>query len=265
MKKISLVILVVLGLTILAAQSAFALPQNRGIEKAQELSPAIDGGKIKAPPDFVASLPESQLQSVFFIRYAPGKSPAATCGNGVCEAGENAKKCPGDCGGGGEPTACYAFLSGARPKWNWVEDYFYGSSDLAQPIAEAVAIWEGATSGDIFGNASAGNSTWGAYDQKNVVVYGNYSDPDVLGVTRIWFKAKNIYEYDIMLDTDYFPSGSFDLETVVLHELGHAAGLGDLYDAVCSSEVMYGYLGKGEIRTTLRSGDTIGIQTLYGN
>ena len=65
-----------------------------------------------------------------------------------------------------------------------------------------------------------------------------------------------------MLDVDYFPNGSLDLDTVVLHEFGHAAGLNDLYDTTCQDEVMY-WLYQG-VRTVLGEGDTLGIQTLYG-
>ncbi len=64
-----------------------------------------------------------------------------------------------------------------------------------------------------------------------------------------------------MFDTDYFP-GSIDLDTVVLHEFGHGAGLADLYESVCRDEVMYGYY-KGE-KTELQEGDIAGIKILYG-
>ncbi len=83
----------------------------------------------------------------------------------------------------------------------------------------------------------------------------------MLAVTAIWFRGKSIYEYDIMFDTDYFPNEDFDLDTVALHEFGHGAGLGDLYDSTCEDEVMYGYY-TGE-KTELKIGDITGIQTLY--
>ena len=66
-----------------------------------------------------------------------------------------------------------------------------------------------------------------------------------------------------MFDTDYFPgTGDFDLDTVVLHEFGHAAGLGDLYNIDCAEEVIYGIYT--DTKTDLGSGDILGIQKLYG-
>lgn len=230
------------------------------------------GAVLAAKPDFVKDLPESKLQKVVFIRYAPGKKPALTCdGDGVCEPRENFKSCPNDCpkNGGEEPpeeSACYGFLSGAKPKWNGVENYYYNDSGLGDSAALAVSTWEAPVGGDIFGYGIVGNYPWGEYDYVNSVSYGDYPDPAVLGVAAIWFRAKTIYEYDIMLDSDYFLTGdyNYDLDTVVLHEFGHAAGLDDLYDSACVEEVMYGRLGEGEIKDILQQGDITGIQTLYG-
>jgi hypothetical protein len=40
-----------------------------------------------------------------------------------------------------------------------------------------------------------------------------------------------------------------DLLTVVMHELGHTAGLADLYDVEAEDDLMYGWLEAGERRT----------------
>ena len=58
----------------------FALPNNRGIDKAKEKSRAIDSDGNVDPP-------EHELVRVDFIRYAPGKEK--TCNdNGVCDRGD---------------------------------------------------------------------------------------------------------------------------------------------------------------------------------
>lgn len=281
MKKIGLGILIALVTGVFTVGVALALPEVPGIEKAKEKSPAIDEvtRDVVAPPPSVTPFPqlsESELTKIVFIRYAPGKEPV--CDNdGICEPRENWKNCSNDCAKGGEEepppeTTCYGFLAGSKPKWNWVEDFVYSDENLAAPSFNAVITWEAPVSGDIFGAGSYDTGyDWGVYDYTNSVNYGDYDDtgmcptaePCVIGVTAIWFRAKNIYEYDIMFDTDFFP-GNFDLPTVTLHEFGHAAGLDDLYDVACVDNAMYGYLSEGEVKTTLSSGDVTGIQTLYG-
>ena len=51
------------------------------------------------------------------------------------------------------------------------------------------------------------------------------------------------------------------MDTVVLHEFGHAAGLDDLYNTACVSEVMYGIYDGVDL--DLGPGDIAGIQILY--
>ncbi len=267
MKKLILGISLGIVISVLTVNVAFALPQNRGIDQAGQVSPVIENGELIVPPPF-AQPPESQLQKVVFIRYAPGKEPKArACDyDGVCDSNEG-KWCA-DCKNGGEepaPSACYGFLSGAKPRWKWTEDYYSSAVNLAKASATSTNIWESVTSGEIFGQSLLGSYPWGVYDYTNAISFGNYSDPDVIAITAIWFQGKTIYEYDIMFDTDYFPNGqeaSYDLESVNLHEFGHAAGLDDLYDSVCANEVMYGYY-QGE-KMTLNNGDITRIQTLYG-
>lgn len=237
-------------------------------------SPGNKYGKAVTPP--FPQPAEKDLQKIIFIRYAPGFQKDKPCDyNNVCGPDEKWQFCPDCTKPGGEeptptptsePTACYGFLSGSKPRWNWVEDY-YTESGLKTTSVWATSVWDDATTGTIFGSWKSDYGDWGAYDDKNSVLYGNYPEAGVIAVTAIWFRGRNIYEYDIMLDEDYFPGGKevdFDRETVMLHEFGHGAGLGDLYDVVCQEEVMYGYLGPGETRDTLGPGDTIGIQTLYG-
>jgi len=280
MKKIGLGIIAAVVVAALAVGVAFALPpspqlpDNDGTGKAEEVSPAIDDERnVTAPPEVLPQPPESDLTAILFIRYAPGFQKDKPCDNdGVCDPDE--KGWCSDCKGGGEEptptptptptTSCYAFFSTAKPSWKKVENYYYSDSLLAVPSANAIATWEGATSGDIFGTGQQGIYPWGVYDGYNSISFYPYPEEGVLGAAWVWYQGGRIWEYDIMLDTDYFPVGPFDLGTVVLHELGHAAGLDDLYDTACASEVMYGYLSPGEVKASLGAGDTAGIQILYG-
>ena len=56
----------------------------------------------------------------------------------------------------------------------------------------------------------------------------------------------------------------FDFQSTVTHELGHSFGLGDLYNAPCSEETMYGYGFPNSIKQrTLNDGDIAGLQIIY--
>lgn len=267
MKKISLGILIAIVAAVLMTGIVSAFPVKLP-QAARTASPVInEAGELKAPSEFVLDLPESELTKIVFIRYVPGFQKDKACDyNGVCDPDE--KGWCVDCKGGEEPSSeptCYGFLAGSAPRWNWVEDYHYSTSELGITSAWATQTWDDVTSGTIFGNGISESNPWGVYDYKNSISFGNYEGSNVIAVTAIWFRAKNIYEYDIMFDTDYFPDGTevdSDLETVTLHEFGHGAGLGDLYDVVCENNVMYGYY-VGE-KTFLGSGDIEGIQKLYG-
>jgi hypothetical protein len=258
-----------LVLIIIVAGLVFALPSSKGTEKAKQKSPAIDNDGNVVPPvvNSPPGPPEYDLTKVVFIRYAPGFQKDKPCdGDGICDPDE--KGWCGDCKSTEEPAAspCYGFFSGAKPKWNWVEDY-YSSQNLKGVSEWATSTWESATTGDIFGTSYQGNFEWGVYNDRNSISVDDYPETGVLGVTAIWYRGKNIYEYDIMLDKDFFPNGQevdYDLETVMLHELGHATGLIDLYNVECIEEVMYGRLSKSQEKLTLQPGDIAGIQTLYG-
>ena len=58
-----------------------------------------------------------------------------------------------------------------------------------------------------------------------------------------------------------------DLQNIATHELGHALGLADLYDATSPvpEQTMYGYASAGETKKrSLEAGDKAGITVLYG-
>lgn len=98
------------------------------------------------------------------------------------------------------------------------------------------------------------------YDGQNDVGWINIADPSVLGVT--WYST-SIDEFDMAIDNANFTwvngcAGNYSLQTVYLHELGHALGLG--HSSVVEA-VMYAYYG--EPRCTLHQDDIDGVSSLY--
>jgi len=109
-------------------------------------------------------------------------------------------------------------------------------------------------------------------DGANTLVWGNYPTSGVIAVTILWYNpaTKTIVEFDIVFDTDYKwsttgVSDAMDLQNIATHEIGHGAGLGDVYQDAAYKETMYGYSTVGEIsKRDLYIGDKQGITKLYG-
>lgn len=108
-------------------------------------------------------------------------------------------------------------------------------------------------------------------DGANTLIWGNYPTSGVIAVTILWYnvKTKTILEFDIVFDTDYAwgvssETGKMDLQNIATHELGHGAGLDDVYQSPAYRETMYGYSTLGEtIKRDLYTGDKTGIAKLY--
>ena len=65
-------------------------------------------------------------------------------------------------------------------------------------------------------------------------------------------------------DSSVDGSAVMDLQNIFTHELGHWAGMGDLYEAGAVEETMYGYSGAGETKKRdLYYGDIDGITKMY--
>lgn len=104
------------------------------------------------------------------------------------------------------------------------------------------------------------------FDGNNDVGWIDIRDPNVLGVT--WY-GTSTDEFDMALDNVDFtwyiggegaiPAGSYDVQTVWLHEFGHAVGLG--HSSVDGAVMEPFYEGP---RRALSSDDIAGITLLYG-
>ena len=180
---------------------------------------------------------------------------------------------------------CYAFLARGA-KWKTVEDYIVdptnadGLNELVvrDLLSSSIAKWEGAANYNILGDETNGvvdGADTVSPDSKNEVMFGDIESPGVIGFAIMWGifggppSQRVLVEWDMVFDDADFDWGigevsKMDFENIATHELGHAVGLGDLYNMECSEQTMYGYSTEGEIKKrTLESGDIAGIQKLY--
>lgn len=186
-----------------------------------------------------------------------------------------------------KPATCYSFLAKGA-KWKTLPVNYVinpqnpdnlGEEFIKNAIYQSAEEWDNHTSSELFGSYSLNyNASWDRFsrDGKNELVWGNYPENGVIAVTNIWGyfsgpqNTRKIVEFDVMFDTDYnwgdaiLNPSLMDLQNIATHEIGHGAGLSDLYNTNCSLETMYGYSNYGEIqKRDLNFGDILGIQKLY--
>jgi len=215
------------------------------------------------------------LTKVTFIHFKKGHGKPPDAGGGK--------------GGGKKQEQGYYTYIAKGAKWRTVEDLRLNPScdeNLSQPlITNAVEAgldeWEtpGNAVFDIFGTVVLDPSATyndGAYRGCNTISFGSYGDPDVIAITTVWgyfsgpISQREIVEAHILMNDDFVWGDAsagpvvMDVQNIVTHELGHCAGMGDLYESPAGEETMYGYSTEGELKKRdLYKGDITGIINLY--
>jgi hypothetical protein len=209
--------------------------------------------------------------------------PGTVCGNGICEASENSKKCAADCVGGSDPapeSTCFAtFAKGA--KWKETEPYITGAGIDAADTEASLESWDSEVSFEIFGARDIGGIADGvdenSPDGKNEVVFENLGPTNTIAETIVWGifsgnpKNRELVEWDARFNSDYsFGNADISNSTVMdyiniaTHEFGHALGLTHP-DGTCTEETMYAFADFNETKKrTLETGDIAGVNNLYG-
>lgn len=222
------------------------------------------------------------LEKVSFIHYRRGYRPPQLPMDRLLSAKPD---------GAGKPrppkeSSCYAFIASGA-KWKTTEGVVLNpnnSQEISPAVFESTVTnslenWDSRVSFDIFGALTSNSSAVADFtttDNLNVVVMGPWSDSNVIGVTNVWGyfqgnpKTRSLVEWDMILNDSFAwgyaepDSSKMDLENILVHELGHSAGMADLYDTVCSDETMYGHSSEGDTaKRTLNAGDIADIQELY--
>lgn len=185
-----------------------------------------------------------------------------------------------------EDEGSYIYISRGM-KWKVTEDYVLNPTDAPAGTYEAIEAgmntWdEQVVSFSIFGTLSK-NDTVGVdlsdVDDTNVIIFSPLRDSQVIAVTYVWGyfnappKFREIVEVDMIFNSDDWLNWGtvggdvtevMDILNIATHELGHAAGMGDLYNTSASEETMYGFSYEGEIiKRDLFYGDKAGVKNLY--
>lgn len=271
MKKIGLGILIVavaLALSgFVSAAKLIPLP-----DKAKEVTRADNSPVIEKAGDHLV-LGTPGLEKIVFIHYKKGFAKPPWAGGGKDKPSE---------------AKCYEFL-GRGVKWqelpvNYVIDPTYSGLTedfVANAISAGAEEWDAWTGAELFNDTYTivYDGSWdnSAPDGRNELVFGDYPEEGVIGVTVIWGyfsgppSLRKIVEFDVLFDTDFAWGDGIlnptvmDLHNIATHELGHGVGLGDVYETACGEVTMYGYSDYGEIqKRTLEQPDITGIQELYG-
>ncbi len=183
--------------------------------------------------------------------------------------------------------ACYGFLAKGA-KWKTTESYKINptnSQGLSQELIvnstdAADANWDNQVAFNIFGTGTVDYSASynnGNLDGNNTLSFGSISNTGAIAVTTVWgyfggpVQTRELIEWDMLLDQVDFQWGDatldptkMDVQNIITHEIGHSAGMGDLYQIQCAPQTMYGYSTEGETsKRDLDSGDITGIKKLY--
>ncbi len=232
---------------------------------------------------FASAVPvndKGPLDKMVFIHYKKGHGPSESA---YAKSAGVSSKAP----------SCYGYISdGARWKVSPAEGYVVNPTNgdglnnatMMDVLAGSMNKWDSLVAYNIFGAGSVDYSAGipvdasgnDIYDGKNTVQFETLSEPNIIAVTTVWgyFYGPRIYkeivEWDLRFN-DFYPWGDaadnstkMDLEGIATHELGHSAGMGDVYNLVCSYVTMYGYADNGETgKRTLEKPDITGLVKLY--
>jgi|GEM_PF-2562755 len=139
-------------------------------------------------------------------------------------------------------------------------------------LRASMGTWTGVETADftVVYKGITSNSEYGTLDYQNIITFGPL-DIYTLALNTVWYYSGTgkIVDSDIQFNIVYNwttngSPGTFDLQNIATHELGHTLFLGDLYGSSDREKTMYGYGEPGETKKrTLHQDDINGITYLY--
>ncbi|MGG1555627.1 matrixin family metalloprotease [Paenibacillus ferrarius] len=159
-------------------------------------------------------------------------------------------------------------------KWNGFDPATYTA------FSNAASPWNVVSQGEIGKNIIDPNGTTTSTNSYPVDDYTNLITKGDRGLNQYLMQTttyKYIYPWidnhtlhaDIDINGSFAwsnnqTSGTYDVQNVITHEFGHAAGLADLYGTGDTEKTMYGYSSTDETKKrTLDTDDINGIKALY--
>ena len=185
-------------------------------------------------------------------------------------------------GAGWQPATAYKVSktsSGNEIKWSNKKMTFKvnaagGPTNAVKALKAAAATWTNVSSCSFkftYGGTSTSTAAANKSDGVNLLNFGNSGKTSILAENYYFYYVATGYmaESNIKFNTYYkwstnLASGTYDLQNVATHELGHALSLADLYGSTDKEKTMYGYCDKQETKKrSLASDDINGIRHLY--
>ena len=255
-----MIVVVIVGTTFISTYLASAGPQGKGNDRV--------------------------LSKIKFIHYRkpPGK-PSWT---------------PGGKPDGKEKDEGYYTYLAKGAKWKTTENFQFNSYNASEddgvntPLVEGAILdgmieWEAPGELDltleIFGELqdaeNLGELNLEELQNQNTISFRNFGDQNIIAQAIVWGyfggppPQREIIEAHIELNDEFVwgvienpddpgQDPPMDLQNILTHELGHCAGMGDLYLTDAIEETMYGYSAEGETnKRDLYKGDMAGISGLY--
>jgi hypothetical protein len=160
---------------------------------------------------------------------------------------------------------------GSFPKITYkINEDLSGVTGEGASVQSAMSSWTnaGAKFNFVYGGASTATSS--GYNEENSILFG--STDGSIATNYYWYDTESnlIVESDIVFNSNSYTfstsgsTGTYDIESIAIHELGHTLNLRDLYGTADNTKIMYGYGDAGETKRTLSSGEIEGIKYIYG-